>query len=310
MSDNNSFFNLIPDSIDKAAGNLSDPLTKKVGETLGDIWEILFGGRLAYYRDKKRIERADDLMKFQEGLRHKIEKIPEDKLLEPNSQIIMSAMSDAQFAIEKDNLREMFENLIASSLNSDTANRIHPSFSGILRRMSPLDAQNIQLFQKVFKKPIAEYKLSTADLQSITVKSHVFLENPQMQDIDMQSASISFLQSMGLLSVSYSNVHTNKAHYNRHESTELFTAFSQTIADFNKTSNHQLKIVLLSMNDQVELPGNQKTFLEMPEPFSDVALNSVRTELAKGFAIFTHAKVVHGSVTLTPLGRHFLSVCS
>lgn len=57
MSDkNSSLINLpdLPDSIDNAVKNLTDKPTQGVGQTLADVWYLVFGG-ITQAADKRRI---------------------------------------------------------------------------------------------------------------------------------------------------------------------------------------------------------------------------------------------------------------
>ena len=72
MSDkNSSLINLpdLPDSIDNAVKNLTDKPTQGVGQTLADVWYLVFGG-ITQASDKRRMKYAHDLeIKFTNSLR-------------------------------------------------------------------------------------------------------------------------------------------------------------------------------------------------------------------------------------------------
>ena len=107
----------IPDCVDKTIENLTSPLSKSVGTTLADLWYLVFGS-VNTFAEKKRIVQAKSLEDFKNNLEKRIETIPEDKRIMPDTQIVGGALYDSRFCVDKDELRNMFENLIASSLNS------------------------------------------------------------------------------------------------------------------------------------------------------------------------------------------------
>lgn len=53
----------LPPSVDNALHNLSDIPTKNIGNTLGDIWFLIFGG-LSHEANKRRMKYASDLAEY------------------------------------------------------------------------------------------------------------------------------------------------------------------------------------------------------------------------------------------------------
>ncbi len=141
----NALINLVPDSIDNAAKNITDSPTKAIGETLTDIWSIVFGG-IHQVSEKRKIKYAHELEQFKQELFNGINNIPPEKKVEPKIQIVASALENAKYCMEEKELRELFKNLIVASMNSDTDKKVHPSFADIIKQMSPLDALVINYF--------------------------------------------------------------------------------------------------------------------------------------------------------------------
>ena len=52
----------------------------------------------------------------------------------------------------------MFQNLIANAADSRYQQEVHPAFPAMITQMSPLDAENLALFQQSEQYPIAEYR--------------------------------------------------------------------------------------------------------------------------------------------------------
>lgn len=94
----------VPEFVEDAGRNLLGPATKGIGQTMGDIWYFVFGG-VSHWAEKKRIERERALVVFRTGLEQKLYAIPEDKRIEPNTQILMNSLDDAQYCLEEPELR-------------------------------------------------------------------------------------------------------------------------------------------------------------------------------------------------------------
>lgn len=60
--------------------------------------------------------------------------------MEPDIQIVAPALEASKYCVEKEELRKMFVNLIASSINSDKVASVHPIFNDIIRKLSSTDA--------------------------------------------------------------------------------------------------------------------------------------------------------------------------
>lgn len=138
----------LPDSLDKAASNLTDKPTQSIGQTVADLWQLVLGGRIAFAAEKQKLKYAQDLEEYKKSLEAKVSAIPEEKQTVPPMQIAAQALEDSQYCIESETLREMFSSLIANSMNIDHSSIIHPSFSKIIHQMSPTDAEMLKLFQK------------------------------------------------------------------------------------------------------------------------------------------------------------------
>lgn len=138
--DKKSLINLVPDSVDNAVKNITDKPTQKIGTTLADIWYLVFGG-ISQAAEKRKLKYSYALQEFEKELKEKISKIPEEKLIEPDIQIIAPTLEASKYCVEKETLRNMFSTLITSSMNIDFNNIVHPSYIEILKHLSNFDAK-------------------------------------------------------------------------------------------------------------------------------------------------------------------------
>ncbi len=153
-----SLINPVPDSVDNAVKNIIDKPTQNIGTTLADIWYLVFGG-ISQAAEKRRLEYFYSLQKFEIELKEKISKIPENKMVEPDIQIIGAVLDASKYCVEKEELRHMFAALITSSLDSDYRQFIHPSYVEIIRQMSPLDARIFKIIMSAKNKPIISIEI-------------------------------------------------------------------------------------------------------------------------------------------------------
>lgn len=209
-------------SIDKAVGNLADKPTKTMGNTLDNILFLVFGD-FNHDIDKRRLKYDYDLKAFEQTLMEKVEQIPVEKRIEPDLQTVAPALEAAKYCVEHEDLRIMFANLIATSMNQDTKNVLHPSFSEIIKQMNPLDATNFKLFKNRKFYPVVTYIFKDSK-GSATFFSNAFLANKNQQDINIQAVSLNVLERLGLIQINYNEQIDYEAEYEQFRHTDLFKA--------------------------------------------------------------------------------------
>ena len=211
--------------------NLLSPLTSSIGETLQDAWDLVFGG-FSVYVEKKRIIRQKDLMEFKESLMQNIAAIPENRLCEPSLSTIGPALEASKYYFEAPKIREMFSKLIASSMDCNLVDEVHPSFTEIIKQMSPLDAQNLVLFESWL--PVAEYRAIDDNGHYTVLLRNAFLANTAMQNITRQSLSISSLERLGLIGTSYDQYLAQDNLYTDFEKIKSYEEIKQQANALNK----------------------------------------------------------------------------
>lgn len=136
---------VLPNCIDNAIKNLTDEPTKAIGTIIKDAIYLKFGS-VSYNAEKRRILDKYGLNKLEERLKVTINQIPLEKLTEPDYQTVMLAFDNVEPCINSEDLRNLFANLIARCCNSDYKELIHPSFSEVLKQMSPYDAKVLKYY--------------------------------------------------------------------------------------------------------------------------------------------------------------------
>lgn len=191
----------LPESVDNAAKNLTNSLSKNIGQTLGDAWLLVFGG-ISHAADKRRAKYDHALKAYNQELSDAVAAIPSEKQVEPSIQITAQALENSKYCIEEPELRNMFTSLISKSMNTDYCKDIHPSFAEIIKQMSVLDAHVIESFKHSARTqlPLCRYILQK-DKGYTVLLENVFL-GYRHPDLYALSISISSLVRLGLLKIS------------------------------------------------------------------------------------------------------------
>ncbi len=88
----------------------------------------------------------------------KLQKVPPERIQTPNLMIAGPTLEALRFAGSDESLRELYANLLATSLDSETARNAHPSFVTIIRDMSPDEAKVMRLFATRLNFPIVDVR--------------------------------------------------------------------------------------------------------------------------------------------------------
>lgn len=131
MSDIN--FNLVPKFID----NTLSPVAKEAGEALADIIRVA-RIPLTSYLKKHEIK----LNAVLNQLKNELEKIPDENIIQPQASLIGPALEDLfKYYLEEDYIVDAFSKLIASSMNKEKTNLVHPKLFWDIKQMSGLDSK-------------------------------------------------------------------------------------------------------------------------------------------------------------------------
>lgn len=142
---------------------------------------------------------SDELLdRYRKFLEKSIRKVDVDKIISPEPIILTKLFEDVKFVFSDKTLEEMFSNLLASSMNKDTASNIHISFVKIISQLDTVDAK---LFKEIHTKeifPICDVYFSNGIMGEKLFSNLCYYDN-----IDGKKLSISIvnLLRLGLIEI-------------------------------------------------------------------------------------------------------------
>lgn len=171
----------------------------------GEIIESVVGlfNNVVFYPVKK----ANALFKykledFKNELEQKLSSIPEEKLVEPDLMIAGPALEALKYTYDKDELRNMYLNLLTSSMNKDIKDKAHPSYIEIIRQLTPLDAKVFKRLQDLRQVACAHVilKINNSNrFYSSAYPNYIVMELLDLGDEFQLSTSISNLIRLWLI---------------------------------------------------------------------------------------------------------------
>jgi len=148
-------------------------------------------------------EREHNFAVTEKLLAGKLENIDSNKIVTPAPYVAIPALQAISYSMNSEELRDLYANLLAKAMNTDTKDYVHPSFSEIIKQMSPFDATFLQYFVK--EKPKASIKYEFYDEKEIYLYSKLAFiidEYPNLDDVEKVSISFSSLSRLGILGIS------------------------------------------------------------------------------------------------------------
>jgi len=216
--DKNINVSIVPKFAETALENVLEEPSKAVGSTFNDIWFLTLGGPIGQLAEKRKMKYAADLEAYKKEIEEEISKVPNEKRCEVDIQIIGSIMEASKFCIEKEELRNMFSKLIASSMNTEREVSVHPAFPDMIRQLCPDEAKILKylksklsendnkfalvdiryLGEKTFKNDNGSDIVKTIDMINETVRTvGVTLST---KDMDRERTVFSDVTDLGILS--------------------------------------------------------------------------------------------------------------
>lgn len=267
------FLPLVTGAIGGAAGS---GVFKGPIKTLEDLWYINYGYPSSEKAAKLRELQEANVKKYADNIAEEISKIKPDKVHEPSLNIMGPALEASKYYIGTEEMRSMFSKLLASSMNEEKDLVLHNSFVEIIKQLSPVDAINLDIMNKVTTAPIAEIRVSSINGSGYQVAhTNFFPANSKTTNTNVVSASLDNLQRLGIVSISYDKSITTRNGINPYDDIE---------------KNPILEMLNLGFEKTKEISTSQISWI-------------------KKYQDFDKAYIQKGIVELTQFGRNFCSIC-
>lgn len=212
MSENNfTLINVVPNFVDKA---LEKPAVE-IGNVLGNIFYSVFSP-INFPMEKYRIKKTIELEQYEEEIRAEVRKIPQENLIEPPLNIVGPALEASKYFIESEDLRNMFANLIASSVDNRKNSSIHPSFVEIIKQLTSDEAKIIRAITDNHPKPIISIRKKRPNVKGDQLGLENFTTLPYILGCEFPTSFASQLDNLnrlGLISINKDMHLTDDSYY-------------------------------------------------------------------------------------------------
>lgn len=193
------------DILNKAYDDIIQPTAQNVGqalETLSSTLNVLLAPiSWAVYG----FEQIDTVVK--EKLKDKLSNTPVEELKEPESNIVIPAYEALRYTLDKEQLKNMYINLIANSMKVNNSKYVHPAFVEVIKQLSVFDAE---LLEKLFKDgtiqiPKIKVRLQRAEFDGAGIDAYDIVIDPKYYSFslyhDEYTISLENLERLKILTI-------------------------------------------------------------------------------------------------------------
>jgi hypothetical protein len=167
------------------------PLGKKAGEITNRVGVLLLKALepLVY-----GLEKSGDWI--EKAVSDRLKDVPKEKIEPPNPRIAVPAMQALTYSMDDKLIREMFANLLAADMNTDTKHDAHPAFVEIIKEMTPTDAKVLRIVRT--STQISFVVRIGTEVAFYTIATHYSFEI-EGASLDEIGKSLNNLERLGLL---------------------------------------------------------------------------------------------------------------
>lgn len=179
----------------------------------------------------------------------KLKNVPEENIVTPPPSIAGPAVEALRFCGDDLNLRELFANLLASSMDSNTQEMIHPGYVEILKNLSTDEALLLQAFKNRNQYPLIDIIGILSDNQGEVIQYSHFSHFNQIINLkkpDLIPTYLDNISRLGLTDMPYDMYMTAENTYEPLENDVSLFMIKKTIENQGQTLKFNRGIIRLT----------------------------------------------------------------
>lgn len=143
------------------------PIVQPTGELVGLVPRAIKAALSPL--EKWILQKEYNVAETKKMLEEKLQNIPPELIESPEPHIAVPAMQYISYCMDCDELRDMYANLLANSMNKVVKNGVHPGFVEIIKQLCPDEAKILRYLSKNPTIPIITLRYVKEDGSSIDV---------------------------------------------------------------------------------------------------------------------------------------------
>lgn len=216
------------ETVPKAYDDVLSPPAKEFGKTLALIPRTVNAALLPL--QKWLMQREYSLAETEKLLSEKLKNIDPEKIVTPEPYVAVPALQAISYSMDDYQLRNLYANLLANSMDADTKAKVHPAFVETIKQLSPLDAQ---VFQHIYTheiNPLIHLKQSFSENGGFNILAqNITLIN--FAPVKEVAISIDNLSRLNLIEVPSDGYYTQDTHYNPFYNLDIYKYCEEIISN-------------------------------------------------------------------------------
>ena len=197
--------------------DLAHPTLSTVGQGLQGVTKLALAPISALVWGYDKIADYLDVAIPEYFEKRKIEKrkIEKEKIISPDPAIAVPVVEAMRYTSHKEELRQMFTNLLGEAMNADSTDA-HPAFVNIIKQLSPDEGKMIKYLYQDDKQPMIKIRIKLADNAGESDLLPYFSDIGYKADCQYPQKFPEYLDNLhrlGIVEVYYERFLTDKKYY-------------------------------------------------------------------------------------------------
>lgn len=204
---------LVAQTAEKTYDDLAHPTVHATGQIVSFIPRTI---KVWLLKWEKWILNGEFAIKETERLlEEKLKRVPEEKIVIPEPYVAVPAIQQLSYSLDSEELRELYANLLASSMNSDKKSDVHPAFVDIIKQLAPDEAKLLRHLSHQSVIPLVEIRKKSADGNGYTVieKYHLDIVDGVLEIPNNMAVYIDNLLRLQLIEIPPDTYYTTESLY-------------------------------------------------------------------------------------------------
>lgn len=144
-------------------------------------------------------QREYNVAETEKLLAQKLESVSAPKIVTPPSYVAVPAIQAISYSMDSNELRNLYANLLAKAMYTETHDHVHPSFVETIKQLSPEEARFFKHLCSLKTRPMLDVNLIRPDASFYTISSQV--NRFSKGYTDHLSLSLDNLSRLGLINI-------------------------------------------------------------------------------------------------------------
>lgn len=198
------------DIVDESTKETRKEIDKTAAKGFNKLAKLFWASPIGIKADLYIAERPYKMEKALEEMKKKYENnIPIEYQVEPSSYIALKGVNELNYSLDEEHLKEMFENILISDMDSRKKDRVLPSYLEIIKQLTPDDVKFLKLLKEWDSFCAVEIQVKTNGTQGVKHLDEFFVYDYKNED-GKEKGRIEKVNSLVADTLSYLNLIKNK----------------------------------------------------------------------------------------------------